>query len=187
MKTKVKFERLYYGMHVYSISDEAEHTVELPAGVNPDEESSLQELLATDWGTQTDRALVVARLLELVKEAKIAEITAYDTSAAVNSFVLDGLPMWLPFELREKIRARLPEEEAAGRTMTTLWYGTVPVQLPIALARKLISKIELYAIDCCDRTAAHKAAVSAMTDIDAVKSYDHTTGYPERPVISSQS
>lgn len=185
MKTTVKFERLYYGMRVYSISDEAGHSVELPAGTEP-EEASLEGLLVTDWGSETDRALVGCRLLELVKEAKTAEITAYDESEAVNSFELDGLRMWLPFELREKIRARLPEEEAAGRTTTTLWYGIVPVQLPIALARKLISCIELYAIDCCDRTAAHKAAVAAMTDIDAVRAYDYTAGYPERPVITSQ-
>lgn len=185
METKVQFERLYYGMNVYSISDESGNTVELPAGVNPDEKS-LTELLAVGWDDEAGRALVEAHILKLAIEAKLAEIDAYDNSDAVNGFVLDGMKMWLPYELREKIRSRLPVEEDAGRVTTTLWYGTVPVQLPITIARKLIDVIELYAIDCCDRTAAHKAAVSAMTDVDAVHAYDHTAGYPERPVISTQ-
>ena len=184
MKTTVKFERLYYGMRVYSISDEAGHTAELPAGTEPDE-ASLEGLLVTDWGSETDRALVGCRLLELVKEAKTAEITAYDESEAVNSFELDGLRMWLPFEMRQKIAERLPTEKNAGRTTTTLWYGTIPFQLPVTLAETLLDKIKLYAADCFDVTASHKAAVEAMTDIDAVRAYDYTTGYPERPVINT--
>lgn len=124
--------------------------------------------------------------LEEVKAQKTAEIDRYDTSEAVNGFELNGMTMWLDFEKREKVRSRLPVEKEAGRETTTLWYGTVPVQLPIALAEHLIDRIELYAADCFDATAAHKAAVEALETKEAVEAYDFTQGYPERLVITTK-
>lgn len=183
MKTTFKLERLYYGMSVYSISDEAGRSVELPAGVEP-QAAPLTELLDSGWGSDSDRKIVEARLFDIAVATKLAEITAYDESEDVNSFDLNGQRMWLPFDMRQKIRSRLPVEEDAGRTSTTLWYGTTPVQLPIALARKLIKDVELYATDCYDRTAAHKAAVMSLTDRADVEAYDHTAGYPARPSLT---
>lgn len=124
--------------------------------------------------------------IEEVRQQKIAEIEAYDTSEAVNSFILDGMAMWLPFELREKIRTRLPVEKDAGRDTTTLWYGTTPVELPIELAGKLLDRIELYAADCYDVTARHKADIEALDSIEAIEVYDYTAGYPEKPEISTK-
>lgn len=185
MKTSAKFERLYYGMRVYSISDEAGQTVELPAGIEPDAES-LAGLLAGDWGTDADRALVGTRLLELTVEAKLAEIDAYDTSEAVNGFVLDGAMAWLDRNTRGGLARRLASEANDGREVTTLWLDTRSFTLPIALAKALLDIVELYAADCFDVTARHKAAVAAMTDIESVRAYDHTSGYPDRPVISTR-
>lgn len=185
MNTFSRFERLYYGMPVYSISDSAGQTVELPAGIDPDAES-LAGLLASDWGTDADRTIVWARLLELTIEAKLVEIDAYDTSEAVNGFILDGAMAWLDRDTRGGLARRLASEEAKGREMTTLWLDTRSFTLPIALAKKLLDIIELYAADCFDTTARHRAAVLAMRDIEEVRSYDHTSGYPEHPVINTQ-
>lgn len=141
------------------------------------------EQLAAAGYTEHEELPYIPTLAD-VMALKLAEIAAYDTSEAVNSFVLNGMVMWLPFELREKVRARLPVEQSDGRTMTTLWYGTIPVQLPIDFAGRLMDKIELYAADCYDVTAAHKAAVEALDSIDAVEDYDYKRGYPERLVFS---
>ena len=185
MKTSSKFERLYYGMDVYSISDSDGHTVELPPGLRPEEEA-LAGLLASGWGSEADRKLVGARLIDLAKEAKIAEINAYDKSEAVDGFILDNAFAWLDRDTRGGLSRRLCSEEAKGREITTLWLGTQCYTLPIPLAKKLLDIIELYAADCFDTTARHRAAVLALSDIEAVRSYDHTAGYPEHPVINTQ-
>lgn len=174
-------------MYVYAIEAENGQRVELPPSVVPTIES-LSELLDSDreWGTDADRAIVEAHLTALMREAKLKEIEAYDMSPAVNSFSLDGMVVWLDFELRSKLRSRLPVEEAAGRDTTTLWLGTHSFTMPVKLASALLDRIELYAADCFDVTSAHKAAVEALATREAIEAYDHTAGYPEHLTVSTQ-
>jgi len=123
--------------------------------------------------------------LNEVKARKIAEIDAYDTSEAVNSFSLDGSIVWLDKATRVGLMNSLGCEKAAGREQTTLWLGTTPIQLNIDRAISLLSAVELYALECYNVTAAHKAAIEVADSIEAIQSYDHTTGYPERLDIST--
>ena len=44
----------------------------------------------------------------------------------------------------------------------------------------MLNAIEIYACKCYDITAAHKAAVQAMTDFKDILSYDFKVGYPEK-------
>ncbi|WP_297071342.1 DUF4376 domain-containing protein [uncultured Duncaniella sp.] len=187
MKTTAKQTGVYYGMYVYAIEADNGQRVELPPSVEPTIEG-LAGLLDSDkeWGTDADRAIVETHLTALMREAKLKEIEAYDSSLAVNSFSLDGMDVWLDFELRSKLRSRLPVEEAAGRDTTTLWLGTHSFTLPVKLASALLARIELYAADCFDVTSAHKAAVEALDTREAIEAYDHTTGYPERLTVSTQ-
>lgn len=186
MKVTSKFERLYYGMRVYSLTNEDGQTVELPAGLELTADSITTLLGDSEWGSVEDRALVEAFLLDLVIDAKIREIDAYDTSSAVNGFILDGELAWLDRNTRGGLGRRLASEKREGREISTLWLGTRNFPLPIPLAKSLLDIVEVYAADCFDVTAQHKATVLAMTDVDAVRAYDHTSGYPPRPVISTQ-
>lgn len=122
--------------------------------------------------------------LDEIKARKIAEIDAYDTSEAVNAFMLDGNPVWLDKATRVGLMNSLNCEKDAGREETTLWLGTMPITLGIDRALSLLSAVELYALACFNVTAAHKAAVEAMESIEAVEAYDHTTGYPEKLSIT---
>ncbi len=112
---------------------------------------------------------------------KIAEIDAYDTSEAVNSFTMQGQAMWLDKAMRVGLANSTAIQEAAGIETTTLWYGTQCYNLPVASAKAMLATLELYALECYNTTARHKAAVSALEDIEAVKAYDHTAGYPPKP------
>lgn len=118
--------------------------------------------------------------LEEVKVRKIAEIDAYDTSDAVNSFVLNGASVWLDWEMRQRARTKIEATQKAGKPNVTLWFGTVHFELPCELATQLIWLVEDYAGDCYDVTASHKAAIDAMTDKEAVEGYDFTKGYPDK-------
>ena len=118
------------------------------------------------------------KALTLAKKAKIAEITAYDTSPAVNGFILNGQRVWLDFELRDRVYQGNERLQRIGRTDTTLWLGKQCYNLSIEQAQNIISHIEAYAKDCYNVTAAHKKAVSELTTIEEVEKYDITEGYP---------
>ena len=144
---------------------------------------SHEQLLAAGYEAHEEQPHVPT--LDEVKARKIAEIDAYDTSEAVNGFVLDGAPVWLDKATRVGLMNSLNCEKAAGRTETTLWLGTTPITLSVDTAVTMLSELELYALACYNVTAAHKAAVGALETIEAVEAYDHTQDYPDRPRLST--
>lgn len=124
------------------------------------------------------KAKLAASELATAKAQKIAEIDAYDTSPAVNGFILNGQRVWLDFGLRDRVYQGNERLQRIGRTDTTLWLGKQCYNLSIEQAQNIISHIEAYAKDCYNVTAAHKKAVSELTSIEEVEKYDITAGYP---------
>ena len=122
--------------------------------------------------------------LNLVKSNIVRLIGQYDTSKAVNSFVLDGKEMWLPKDTRVGLRNSVSVEKDAGRTETALWYGGVSYVVPIDMALALLCRLELYALTCYNVTESHKAAIMAMDNVEDITAYDYKTGYPDRMVVS---
>lgn len=118
--------------------------------------------------------------LEQAKMDKIAEITAYDKSTAVNAFYLNGEQHWLDFNLRDRVFAGNERIAYKGREETSLWLDGKCFVMPIAAAQDLICTIEVYAKDCYNVTATHQAEVNKLTTIEEVEAYDYKTGYPEK-------
>lgn len=119
------------------------------------------------------------RALELAKKAKIAEITDYDTSDKVNGFILNGLLVWLDKATRVGLMNSTTIAKAAGQKTTTLWLGGVKLAVDCDKAIRLLSALEMYALECFNVTASHKAAVSELTTIEEVEAYDYKSGYPK--------
>ena len=138
-----------------------------------------EEQLA-EWGFVPYVPPVPERTLEIAKSEKIAQITAYDTSEAVNSFTLGEATMWISRDDRISLMNSTTILKNAGETTTTLWYGGEKYTLPCDTLIQMLSALEVYALQCYDVTEEHKAAVNALTTIEAVDAYDYTTGYPER-------
>lgn len=118
------------------------------------------------------------RGLARVKREVLKKIEDYDTSPAVNGFILNGKRVWLDFELRDRVYQGNERLQRIGRTDTTLWLGKQCYNLSIEQAQNIISHIEAYAKDCYNVTAAHKKAVSELATIEEVEKYDITAGYP---------
>ena len=118
--------------------------------------------------------------LAAIKADLIAQITAYDTSEAVNSFTLQGKQMWLPKETRVGLVNSITIEKNAGKEVTGLWHDGVRYELPVDTALQMLAALELYALECYNVTAAHKAAVSALESVEDIVAYDYTTNYPEK-------
>lgn len=117
--------------------------------------------------------------VEEAKEMLVAEITAYDTSDKVNGFMLNGLLVWLDKATRVGLMNSTTIAKAAGQETTTLWLGDVKLVVGCDKAIQLLSALEMYALECFNVTASHKAAVSELTTIEEVEAYDYKAGYPK--------
>lgn len=117
--------------------------------------------------------------LEQAKVEKIAEITAYDTSSSVNGFMLNGLLVWIDKATRVGLMNSTTIAKAAGQETTTLWLGGLKLVVDCDKAIQLLSALEMYALECFNVTASHKAAVNELATIEEVEAYDYKTGYPK--------
>lgn len=131
------------------------------------------------------KARLAASGLTTARARKIAEIDAYDTSDAVNSFLVDGTKMWLDKATRVGLMNSTTIAQSSGLEKVTLWFGDTQLILTCNKAISLLSAIEMYAVQCFDTTAKHKVAVSELTTIEEVEKYDITAGYPEKLEITT--
>jgi hypothetical protein len=128
----------------------------------------------TQFSTKLD-----ALKLEEAKTEKITEITAYDTSDKVNGFMLNGLLVWLDKATRVGLMNSTTIAKAAGQQTTTLWLKGIKLVVDCDKAIQLLSALEMYALECFNVTASHKAAVSELRTIEEVEAYDYKAGYPK--------
>lgn len=130
---------------------------------------------------------VQAAALEQAKKAKIAEITAYDTSSSVNGFMLNGLliswskddPNSPNVEKRMGLRQNIADKVALGEENIAIWLKGMSFTMPCTQAEVLMRSIENYAYECFNVTASHKQAVSQLTTIEEVEAYDFKADYPK--------
>lgn len=115
--------------------------------------------------------------------SKVAEIEAYDTSSNVNGFVLNGMTVWLDKATRVGLMNSTTIAKAAGQQTTTLWLGDVKLEVDCDKAIQLLSALEMYALECFNVTAAHKAAVAELKTIKEVEAFDATADYPQQLVM----
>ena len=120
-----------------------------------------------------------ADVLNSAKASVLADIEAYDTSTAVNGFMLNGQRVWLDKATRVGLMNSTSIAKAMGQPTTTLWLGDVKLVVECDKAIQLLSALEMYALECFNVTAAHKKAVSEMSTVESVLAYDYTAGYPK--------
>lgn len=121
-----------------------------------------------------------ADVLQRAKETVFAAIEAYDTSSAVNGFMLNGQRVWLDKDTRVGLMNSTQIAKAMGKTTTTLWFGGMKIVVNCDKAIGLLSALEMYALECFNVTAAHKKAVAELNTVEEVLGYDYTKGYPEQ-------
>ena len=157
---------------------DAYECVECSMPVSEYSETAVNEAYAA-WKTTTAN-----RGLARAKREILKHIEAYDTSSAVNGFVLNGAEVWLDRSTRVGLMNSTTIAKAMGQATTTLWLGDTKLEVGCDMAIQLLSALEMYALECFNVTAAHKKAVAELTDIGEVLSYDYTKGYPEKLMMN---
>ena len=157
---------------------DAYECVECSMPVSEYSETAVNEAYAAWKATTANRGLARAKR-EILKH-----IEAYDTSSAVNGFVLNGAVVWLDKATRVGLMNSTTIAKAMGQATTTLWLGDTKLEVGCDMAIQLVSALEMDALECFNVTAAHKEAVAELTDIGEVLSYDYTKGYPEKLMMN---
>ena len=122
--------------------------------------------------------------LEEAKKKVVKAIDDYDCSPEVNSFFLNGLQVWLDKSTRVGLQNSITIEKEAGREETTLWLNGIKIVVGCTLALQMLSILELYALNCYNKTAEHKSNVQKLASVEDVMAYDYTKGYPDKPVFN---
>lgn len=161
------------------IADKYDKATQIQMASDDDKKITLA-LFSANCTIYAKKILGMEPSLSDVKAQKLAEISVYDASDAVNSFTIDGKNIWLSKDTRLALRQRFIAEQASGIKNTSLWYGAEQFNLSVSDALPMLNSIELYACKCYDVTAKHKADVEALDSIDAIDSYEYTKGYPSK-------
>lgn len=137
------------------------------------EQASMEEIKEISEGLGSEP-------LGYMKKAMLAYIEKYDASSSVNSFLLNGMEVWLDKATRVGLMNSTSIAKSMGQEKTTLWLGSYQLEVDCDKAIQLLSALEMYALECFNVTAAHKKAVSELDNIEGVLTYDYKSGYPEK-------
>ena len=145
--------------------------------INPSEETLLK------YGYE--KMEVPENKLQKAVEAKVAEIKAYDSSEAVNSFSLNGMPAWIGREDRIGTRRAIELDVETGKTESEIWLNGVQVVVPSQLALKFRDAVGHSASQAATVTQAHIFNVKQLASVEEVEKYDHTKNYPPKLNLST--
>lgn len=137
------------------------------------EQASMEEIKEISEG-------LGAEPLGYMKKAMLAYIEKYDASSSVNSFLLNGMEVWLDKATRVGLMNSTTIAKSMGQQKTTLWLGSYQLEVDCDKAIQLLSALEMYALECFNVTAAHKKVVSELDNIEGVLTYDYKSGYPDK-------
>lgn len=137
------------------------------------EQASMEEIREISEG-------LGAEPLGYMKKAMLAYIEKYDASSSVNSFLLNGMEVWLDKATRVGLMNSTTIAKSMGQEKTTLWLGSYQLEVDCDKAIQLLSALEMYALECFNVTASHKATVGELKTIEEVLTYDYKSGYPDK-------
>ena len=141
------------------------------------EQASMEEIREISEG-------LGAEPLEYMRKAMLSYIEKYDISSSVNGFELNGMQTWLDKDTRVGLMNSINVTQRAGGQKIGLWLGNYKLELNCNKAIELLSKIEMYAMNCFNVTSLHKKQVYEFSNIEDFLNYDYKSGYPDKLIIN---
>lgn len=135
--------------------------------------TELKEIVILAGLSEADSVLFLKKMISRL-------IIEYDSSSAVNEFLVADLPVWLDKETRVGLALRFASEKGMGLTNTTLWLNGMQFPFQIVVAEQILGAIEVYASMCYDNTQKHLFQVQNLQSIDELVRFDITEGFPEK-------
>lgn len=124
--------------------------------------------------------------LRRYRAEKIKEIERYDSSNEVNVCYIvksdNTIPYWANKSERSALKSAIQDSIAMGRGIYRLDLRNIGVSVEIECEKLLsmLSALEVYAIDCYNRTTDHIFAVKQLNTIEEIENYNYQDGYPDK-------
>lgn len=144
---------------------------------------SVEQVIADGWSEYVESD---ETQLKKVKREKIRELMAYDESSEVNDCIIvyQGVELhyWANKTERDALKGALRDCISMGRDMYRLDLREkgISITLPCELLLQMMAALEVYAIDCFNKTTDHSYVLRALQTKDEVDTYDFKVGYPEK-------
>jgi hypothetical protein len=126
-------------------------------------------------------------LVERAKIVKLDELHKFDESEEVNDCIIvyqgQELHYWADKHERGSLGSAVRDCMALGRTEYRLDLRELGVSLSIPCEKllQMLAVLEVYAIDCYNKTTDHEFAIKALSVSDEIEAYDFRVGYPIVP------
>ena len=118
---------------------------------------------------------------------KLRDLEAYDSSSEVNDCIIvyqgEELHYWANKTERDALKGALRDCISMGRDVYRLDLREKGISITISceLLLQMMAALEVYAIDCFNKTTDHEYALRSLQTKDEVEAYDYKVGYPEVP------
>ena len=153
---------------------------------NPTEEMVLADGWV-DYVAPEPKPIPEEVLIERARIRKLDKLHNYDESKEVNDCVIvyqgQELHYWANKTERDALKGALRDCIAVGRDSYRLdlrdkWLS---ISLPCEGLLQMLSALEIYAIDCYNKTTDHEFAIKALATRNEIEAYDFGVGYPDIP------
>lgn len=144
------------------------------------------ELLYEDGWIKYEETVADENLLDKTISNKIHEINWYDSSNNVNSCIIyymgQEMLYWADKTERSSLKTAVEDCLKVGRESYRLDIRELNLSLQITCEQLLnmLSQLEVYAIDCYNKTTDHIFAVQNLDSVEAVMNYNFKEGYPKK-------
>ena len=144
---------------------------------------SVEQVIADGWSEYVESD---ETQLKKAKREKIRELMAYDESSEVNNCIIvyqgQELHYWANKTERDSLKGALRDCVALGRDTYRLDLREkgISIFLPCELLLQMLAALEVYAIDCYNKTTDHEFVIKALTALEEVEAYDFKVGYPDK-------
>lgn len=147
---------------------------------NEDGTITVFEISFNEMPTEQDIEIKKQSVLPLYKAMLISEITSYDSSTAVNEFTFDSNTIWIPVDVRTRIKGAISDAETLNATTITLGINSIPCTFDVQQAKVMFAHLEAYALAVNNNTLIHLQSVNQLQTLEEVLNYDYTQGYPTK-------
>ena len=118
--------------------------------------------------------------IDKIRGKILYKLSNYDRSSEVNSFYVGNIETWITRDTRISLMNSTQILKNVGQETTTLWLNNTPYTLACDQLIQMLHQLEVYALQCYNVTAQHKANIDNITNIEDLKNYDYKIGYPEK-------
>lgn len=154
---------------------------------NPTHEMLLENGWAEYIPTTSNIELTEHQLYQKAIARKLYDLEEYDNSSKVNDCIIiyqgQELHYWANKTERSNLKVAIQDCLAVGRTeyRLDLRDNGISIILPCELLLQIMATLEVYAIDCYNKTTDHIYAIKALATLEEVEAYDFKVGYPKVP------